>query len=678
LYEYVSSTLTWTAARDAAALLTKYGATGYLTTITSAEENAFVAARLLNAGWMGASDSVVEGVWRWVTGPEAGIQFWSGVSNGSTVGGNYANWGTGEPNDHGAGEDCAQFLAGGTGKWNDLPCTGTTLPGYVVEYGAPGDMPTVGSLDIVITTIVAPTISSRTPLDNATGVSENTHLIVQFNQVMLSAEGYIRVYRTGDASLVYDIAASSDAVSGSGTNTITIDLPESLSSLTEYYVHITSDAFRNASDEYFLGITNSTSWNFTTGDSVPPTILSVNSTKPNGAYTVGEIIDIDVVFSEIVTSTGNITVVLETGENDRSCTFVITSLATGTCNYVVQEGDTTSDLTVISISGVIKDAGNNTLVNFTPAVNLGVNKNIVIDTTAPVLSVVTPAPSVVNRSTVTYSFSTTEEGDYLITNCGTGQGVTINALTHVVTLSGMTPGSTYTCSFLIVDEAGNESNLLTIGPVFYAHNGMVAVSVTTPTILAGKSDFMINNNAPQTQDRVVTVFLNADPSTSVRYALSLDPFFSDTGQKSYVPIVPFTLPEAAGVYTLYVKYFSETGHASETFSKSIEYNPKVISLEENRSENDTLFRFTRTLRAGMIDPDVLELQKFLNKNGFSVSKTGAGSPGNETTFFGPSTYRAVVLFQEKYKESILAPIKREKGTGIFASLSIIQANKIIE
>ncbi len=60
LYEYISSTLTWPQARDAAALLTRYGATGYLTTITSQEENDFVADRLTNAGWMGASDVASE------------------------------------------------------------------------------------------------------------------------------------------------------------------------------------------------------------------------------------------------------------------------------------------------------------------------------------------------------------------------------------------------------------------------------------------------------------------------------------------------------------------------------------------------------------------------------------------------------------------------------------------
>ncbi len=105
-------------------------------------------------------------------------------------------------------------------------------------------------------------------------------------------------------------------------------------------------------------------------DNVPPTILSVNSDKPNGSYTVGEVIDIDVTFSEAVTSTGNVTVTLETGVTDRTCTFTVTSATTGTCNYTVQLGDATSNLNVSSISGTIQDADLNTLVNFVPATNL--------------------------------------------------------------------------------------------------------------------------------------------------------------------------------------------------------------------------------------------------------------------------------------------------------------------
>lgn len=166
LYEVVTSTQTWTNAQTAAAARTKYGATGYLATITSAEENDFVADRLTDAGWMGASDSATENDWKWVTGPETGTSFWSGLSDGSAVSGRYENWADGEPNNAG-NEDCAQFLAGGSGEWNDLPCTVTTLPRYVVEYGASGNLPAVQSKNITITTGVSTrTISNCTQLQD--------------------------------------------------------------------------------------------------------------------------------------------------------------------------------------------------------------------------------------------------------------------------------------------------------------------------------------------------------------------------------------------------------------------------------------------------------------------------------------------------------------------------------
>lgn len=159
LYEYVSSTLDWYAANIAAGGRTKYGANGYLATITSQEENNFVSARLVSAGWMGASDATSEGSWRWVTGPESGTTFCVGNNPCNSQSGRYTNWNNSEPNDSGGNEDCGQFLAGGSGKWNDLPCSGTTLPGYVVEYGAPGNMPSVAATNIAITTTdsVAPT-----------------------------------------------------------------------------------------------------------------------------------------------------------------------------------------------------------------------------------------------------------------------------------------------------------------------------------------------------------------------------------------------------------------------------------------------------------------------------------------------------------------------------------------
>lgn len=136
-YEFISTGLNWSSAKAAAAAKTYYGLTGYLATIGSSGENAFISAKLTATGWIGASDSASEGAWRWVTGPETGVQFWQGNSSGGAFNGQYSAWNGGEPNDAG-GEDYAQFYAGGLGTWNDL--NGTQSLGYVVEYGGtPGD-----------------------------------------------------------------------------------------------------------------------------------------------------------------------------------------------------------------------------------------------------------------------------------------------------------------------------------------------------------------------------------------------------------------------------------------------------------------------------------------------------------------------------------------------------------
>ena len=125
-------------------------------------------------------------------------------------------------------------------------------------------------------------------------------------------------------------------------------------------------------------------------DGITPTITNISSNKTNGAYKVGEVIDIDVTFSEAVTSTGNITVTLETGSTDRTCTFAVSNSTTGTCDYTVQSGDTSSDLTVSSVSGTIADQAGNLISNFSPSTNLATNKSLIIDTTPPTVSITSP------------------------------------------------------------------------------------------------------------------------------------------------------------------------------------------------------------------------------------------------------------------------------------------------
>ncbi len=143
-YEYVSGgSWTWSQAKTAAEGRLYFGMQGYLATIGSSDENAYVSAKLAGAGWLGASAIAGQGyprVWSWATGPEAGTAICNNTGNGSctSIAGAYSSWNGGEPNNSGNTEYRAQFLA--NGLWNDLPDS-SVLPGYVVEYGGTAGEP---------------------------------------------------------------------------------------------------------------------------------------------------------------------------------------------------------------------------------------------------------------------------------------------------------------------------------------------------------------------------------------------------------------------------------------------------------------------------------------------------------------------------------------------------------
>jgi hypothetical protein len=137
-YEYVSTPSYWSNARAAALGSTWMGMSGYLVTLTSAAENAFMSGLpgLDTAGyaWTGGSDAAVEGEWRWMDGSEAGQLF------------SYSNWGPGEPNNAGGSENYAHLQPGaGSLGWNDL--RNDAFLGYVVEYSS---VPTPGSLALTL------------------------------------------------------------------------------------------------------------------------------------------------------------------------------------------------------------------------------------------------------------------------------------------------------------------------------------------------------------------------------------------------------------------------------------------------------------------------------------------------------------------------------------------------
>lgn len=87
--------------------------------------------------------------------------------------------------------------------------------------------------------------------------------------------------------------------------------------------------------------------------------------------------------------------------------------------------------------------------------------------------------------------------------------------------------------------------------------------------------------------------------------------------------------------------------------------------------------FSRTLVVGSVGDDVVALQRILNSDPLTkVASTGPGSPGNETSYFGELTKRAVMSFQSKYAPETLFPAGVYKPTGVVGTFTRAKLNSL--
>lgn len=210
-YELVNDAfITWDDARDAAAATTSGGlmCPGHLATITSSDENSFVATQYpgsaLSNKWLGGFQSEADASsanvgWQWITGEP-----WV-----------YTNWNTGEPNNnhYSLGYEDALTYWDGSYKWNDAPHVWAqyTNGGYLVEWECmqilidikPGSSPNsinaneqgtvpvaiLGSEDFDVTTIDASTFKLGKAGIDTRGSAKATKLAYSFEDV--NSDGFM-------------------------------------------------------------------------------------------------------------------------------------------------------------------------------------------------------------------------------------------------------------------------------------------------------------------------------------------------------------------------------------------------------------------------------------------------------------------------------------------------------
>jgi hypothetical protein len=133
-YRFVDSNANYATALANAEGMMLNGTAGHLLTIESNAEKTFVNSISDQHLWMGIGDMAQEGVWRYTSGPNEGLQLWQGTGSnngGQSTNGFFTDWrGTSEPN-NGTAHNGAVFYRN-DGRWVDVRLTNNYR--YMVEW----------------------------------------------------------------------------------------------------------------------------------------------------------------------------------------------------------------------------------------------------------------------------------------------------------------------------------------------------------------------------------------------------------------------------------------------------------------------------------------------------------------------------------------------------------------
>ncbi|OEK00317.1 hypothetical protein BFP97_01770 [Roseivirga sp. 4D4] len=234
-------------------------------------------------------------------------------------------------------------------------------------------------------------------------------------------------------------------------------------------------------------------------DGVAPTVSFVSSVSANGTYKVGDVINVNVSFSEAITVTGTPQIELETGTTDRQVNYTSGSGNNSLFfSYTVQAGDVSADLDYKATNsltlngGGLKDAAGNDAVLTLPAPgatnSLGANKAHVVDGVVPTVTSVSSSTANGNYKagdviavTVTFSENVTVTGTPQLTletgttdrtvNYTSGSGGTILTFNYTVQSGDVSADLDYTGTNSLAlnggtinDGAGNAATLTLATP----------------------------------------------------------------------------------------------------------------------------------------------------------------------------------------------------------------------
>lgn len=277
-----------------------------------------------------------------------------------------------------------------------------------------------------------------------------------------------------------------------------------------------------------------------------PTVSSVTSSTTNGSYKAGDVISIQVTFSEAVTvdtSGGTPYLTLETGATDRNASYSSGSgSSTLTFTYTVQAGDISADLDYVATTSLALNSGTiNATVGGAAAIltlaspgaanSLGANKAIVIDTAAPgapsAPDMTLGTDSATNTDNITSDttpdFTGTAEAGSTVTLYDTDGTTSLGSATATggnwsITASTLSAGA-HTLTAKATDTAGNVSPAS--GSLSVTIDATAPSAPSTPDMTAG-TDSGMSDTDNTTSDTTPTFTGTAEANSTVTLISSVN------------------------------------------------------------------------------------------------------------------------------------------------------------
>ncbi|HMU11596.1 MAG TPA: Ig-like domain-containing protein [Ferruginibacter sp.] len=118
---------------------------------------------------------------------------------------------------------------------------------------------TTWNFSIAIPDIIPPFVNTYSPLDNATGISSASNLVLTFNEPVQKGTGTIQVKEAGVVTQTIDVSSAVVTVS---SNTVTIN-PSDFTYNASVNIEISGGAFKDMANNNYAGIADAATWNFT-------------------------------------------------------------------------------------------------------------------------------------------------------------------------------------------------------------------------------------------------------------------------------------------------------------------------------------------------------------------------------------------------------------------------------